>query len=421
MSFVAFSITQTGICSSRMQNEGIITTSSSAVVGNSNAKTGSSRGDDTSDSSEDESDLVRFEVEKDSSEQVENIETVGKPTTTTKTTTAPHNSNFVPFYTGRILTEFEYEVIHQLISKDLPTMLPSAVRSLKFIKTFHRKVLDVTYRKELALTGRMTQLRRVIMACVVRQVIANEEIPLTAYEELAKMSFFHDKELMPKTVSEVNSLRRFQRAIQTIYDIGLPPFNNKQNYMEVAAMLDGSNRFYAMGGAPSKATIRRTIIFHTVTGFEKKRKVKDDENDEEEGEGEEEGGGDSEGDENGKRKKKQSKKLQKSKDNLEKVDSGSKAKRSKPLKKVDKEIEKSSDGNHDVDNEWEHDLIQFDTTFSEFEQPPPFEASIVTDESLSVPLTDSTVKETVELNGGTSITSDHGAKGWKKRLRNQKR
>jgi hypothetical protein len=229
---------------------------------------------------------------------------------------------------------------------------------------------------------------------------------------------------MPKTVSEVNSLRRFQRAIQTIYDIGLPPFNNKQNYMEVAAMLDGSNRFYAMGGAPSKATIRRTIIFHTVTGFEKKRKVREDENDEEEGEGEEEGGGDSEGDENGKQKKKQSKNyriLQNSKDDLEKVDSGSKAKRSKSSTKASKEVEKSSDGNHDVVNEWEHDLIQFDTTFSEFEQPPPFEAPIVTEDSLSVPLTDTTVKETLEVNSGTSITSDHGAKGWKKRLRNQKR
>jgi hypothetical protein len=96
-------------------------------------------------------------------------------------------------------------------------------------------------------------------------VILNESIPLPDYEELQAMPFFTDPDLLPKTVPEMKSLLHFLRAVKTLKDIGLPGVNNKLNYIEVASMLDVSQRTYALGGAPSKATMRRVVIFHVVT------------------------------------------------------------------------------------------------------------------------------------------------------------
>jgi hypothetical protein len=181
-------------------------------------------------------------------------------------TCQPHQDEFVPLITGEILSDYEIHAIQSLVNEKLPIAAHATVKSLQFVKTLHRTVFDLTYRRELAKIGRMTQIRRVLKACVVRQVILNEHRPLPHLEELQTMPFFNDISFLPKTISEVNCLRRFMRAIQALHDIGLPGANNKQNYLEIATMLEGSNRTYALGGAPSKATIRRTVIFHVVTG-----------------------------------------------------------------------------------------------------------------------------------------------------------
>ena len=122
------------------------------------------------------------------------------------------------------------------------------------------------YRDELSSIGRRTTLRRILYACVVRQVIINQQIPLPSFDELYMMPFYAEEYLIPKSELEVDSLRHFLRAVQTMYEMGMPAINNKKSYIEVAGLLDNSNRTYTLGGAPSKATMRRIMIFHTVTG-----------------------------------------------------------------------------------------------------------------------------------------------------------
>jgi hypothetical protein len=175
-------------------------------------------------------------------------------------------SSAVPILqTGEVLTEFERDIIHTLVIETLPTVLPSELKTIKYLRLLHRQVFDVPYRKALAQEGRLSQLRRILYACVVRQVILNESIPLPEYEELQTMPFFTNPDLLPKTVSEIRSLLHFLRVMKTLKDIGLPGVNNKLNYIEVGAMMDGSQRSYSLGGAPSKATMRRVVIFHAVS------------------------------------------------------------------------------------------------------------------------------------------------------------
>jgi hypothetical protein len=174
----------------------------------------------------------------------------------------------VPFHVPEVLTEFERDKIILLVENTLPSMPHDTVRSLKYLKLIHRKVFSQQYREELGLIGRRTLLRRILYACVVRQVIINGHIPLPTIEHLHEMPFYEDKNLIPTSELEIDSLRHFMRAIQTMHEIGVPAVNNKQTYVEVAAMLDDSKCTYALGGAPSRATMRRLSIYHGVTGTE---------------------------------------------------------------------------------------------------------------------------------------------------------
>lgn len=177
-----------------------------------------------------------------------------------------YHNEIVLFNTGNVLTEFERDVVAKLIECQLPTTPHHILKSLPYLKWLHKEVFDHQYRKELSLVGRLTLIRRVIHACIVRQVIVNEKRPLPSLEHLHMMPLFSDPDICPSSDDEILSLRRFMRAIQTLHDIGLPGANNKITFIDVAAMLDGSNRPYSFGGAPSKATIRRAIVFHHVTG-----------------------------------------------------------------------------------------------------------------------------------------------------------
>jgi hypothetical protein len=87
-------------------------------------------------------------------------------------------------------------------------------------------------------------------------------------DQLQVMPFYQDPHLVPTSELEIDSLRHFMRAVQTMHEMGMPAVNNKQTYIEVAAMLDDSKCTYALGGAPSKATMRRVMIYHGVTGIE---------------------------------------------------------------------------------------------------------------------------------------------------------
>jgi hypothetical protein len=173
-----------------------------------------------------------------------------------------------PFMTGTVLTTHERDVIGNLVYVTLPSTASTVIKSVFYLKALHRQVFDVRYRKDLSSQNRLTPMRRILYACVVRQVIINEAKPLPTEDELRSMPFYAEDDLVPPTPKEVLSLCRFLRAIQTLKDIGLPGDNNKQTYIDVANMLDGSNRACAYGGAPSKATIRRAMIFHAVMNTE---------------------------------------------------------------------------------------------------------------------------------------------------------
>jgi hypothetical protein len=181
----------------------------------------------------------------------------------TNNTTQP-----VPFNTPEVLTEYERDQIKHLVEDVLPTVAPDTVRSVKYLKLIHRNVFSLQYRDELASIGRRTLLRRILYACVVRQVIINDDIPLPTIEQLYEMPFYEDKNLIPPSEVETDSLRHFMRAIQTMHEMGMPAASNKKTYIEVAAMLDDSKCTYALGGAPSKATMRRVMIYHRMTGIE---------------------------------------------------------------------------------------------------------------------------------------------------------
>lgn len=195
-------------------------------------------------------------------------ESVVTPTTVSSTTVG----GGVRLNTGAVLTEFERDVIQSLVTDTLPSTPHEKLKTFKFVKTLHRQVFDLQYRKELAASGRMTQLRRIIYACAVRQVIINERRQVPSLESLKHLPFFHHMEFLPTGVEEINCLRRFYRAIEVLHEIGVPGSNNKHTYIDVGAMLEGSNQTYAFGGAPSKATIRRSVMFHIVTGTECKTK-----------------------------------------------------------------------------------------------------------------------------------------------------
>jgi hypothetical protein len=173
----------------------------------------------------------------------------------------------VPFHTPEVLTEYERDQIKHLVEDVLPTVAPETVRSIKYLKLIHRNVFSLQYRDELASIGRRTSLRRILYACVVRQVIINDDIPLPTVDQLYEMPFYEDN-LTPPSQLELESLRHFMRAIQTLHEIGMPAASNKKTYIDVAAMLDGSKCTYALGGAPSKATMRRVMIYHGMTGIE---------------------------------------------------------------------------------------------------------------------------------------------------------
>jgi hypothetical protein len=87
------------------------------------------------------------------------------------------------------------------------------------------------------------------------------------------MPFFKDISVAPTEAYEVKSLFHFLRATRTLMEMGLAAKSNKRNYLEVAGILDGTGRTYALGGSPSKATIRRIVIFHVITGLEFAKKM----------------------------------------------------------------------------------------------------------------------------------------------------
>jgi hypothetical protein len=172
-----------------------------------------------------------------------------------------------PLQTIEVLTELEWSQIQDLVTHTLPNNASlSTVNAYTYMKLLPKQLFAASYRKQLTAQNRFTTIRRILHACVVRQVIINEARPLPSNEELRRMPFFEDPQYAPAAEDEISSLRRFYRAVQTLVDIGVPGNNNKQTYIEVGAMLDGSNRTYAFGGAPSKATLRRQVIFHMVTG-----------------------------------------------------------------------------------------------------------------------------------------------------------
>jgi hypothetical protein len=174
----------------------------------------------------------------------------------------------VPFYVPLVLSEYERDQVKHLVEDVLPRVSPDTVRSVKYLKVIHRKVFSVHYRDTLSSEGRRTLLRRILYACVVRQVIINDQIQLPSMDQLQVMPFYQDPHLVPTSELEIDSLRHFMRAVQTMHEMGMPAVNNKQTYIEVAAMLDDSKCTYALGGAPSKATMRRVMIYHGVTGIE---------------------------------------------------------------------------------------------------------------------------------------------------------
>jgi hypothetical protein len=171
----------------------------------------------------------------------------------------------VYFNTGHVLEPVERDLIQRLVCEVLPPLPHSTLKSLRYFKGLYKDVISAGSRKILADQRRLTLLRRIIYACVVRQVIINEQKPLPPVDFLQSMPFYEDPAMLPNNEAEVLSLRHFIRAIVTINEIGLTGKNNKQTYIDVAAMLDGSNRTYAFGGAPSKGTIRRSVIFHVIT------------------------------------------------------------------------------------------------------------------------------------------------------------
>jgi hypothetical protein len=172
----------------------------------------------------------------------------------------------VHFQTPEVLTEYERDQVKHLVEDVLPTVAPETVRSVKYLKLIHRKVFSQQYRQELGSIGRRMLLRRILNTCVVRQVIINDQIPLPTVDQLYEMPFYEDKNLIPPSELETESLRHFMRAIQTMHEMGMPAARNKKTYIEVAAMLDDSKCTYALGGAPSKATMRRVMIYHRVAG-----------------------------------------------------------------------------------------------------------------------------------------------------------
>jgi hypothetical protein len=174
----------------------------------------------------------------------------------------------VPLHVPEVLTEYERDEVKHLVEDVLPLVPADTVRSLKYLKLIHRKVFNLEYRDELASIGRRTLLRRILNACVVRQVIINDGITLPSTEQLHEMPFYEDADLIPTSATEIDNLRHFMRAVQTMHMMGMPAVNNKKTYIDVAAMLEGSNRTYSTGGTPSRAIRRRVMIYHGVTGTE---------------------------------------------------------------------------------------------------------------------------------------------------------
>ncbi len=171
--------------------------------------------------------------------------------------------------TGEALTIFEHEVISDLVTTTLPRLSIESLKSFRHIQGLLKRVFDSQYRKELARVNRLVEIRRIIYACVVRQVILHDRWLLPAHEDIQAFPFFTDPDLTPANIQEIECLKHFLRAVRVLYHIGVPGSNNKQTYIDVASMLDGSNRSYAFGGSPSKATIRRAMIYHIVTNTPK--------------------------------------------------------------------------------------------------------------------------------------------------------
>lgn len=170
----------------------------------------------------------------------------------------------IPFNTGEVLTTDERDKVHDLITNTLP---PSDLAQIspRWLWNLPKSIFGRDDWKTLSATGRSTVIRRVIYACVVRQIILNKQICLPPIEEVQQMHFYSDSDFLPIDEEEELSLRRFLRAIKILCSIGVSGKNNKQTFVEVGGMLDGANRTYAFGGAPSKATMRRAFIFHVVT------------------------------------------------------------------------------------------------------------------------------------------------------------
>lgn len=189
-----------------------------------------------------------------------------------QTVTRKGSTNQLPVHsivilkTEPVLTASEYAIIDTLITTKLPSLSLRVLKSLSYLQSLLRKTFDKQYRKDLAQVNRLIQLRRILYACVVRQVIITEKRPLPTQEDLEVMPFYSDPDLIPTTSEEAESLRRYLQATQVLHEIGLAGSGNKQTYVETAALFDGLGQSYALGGAPSKATIRRVIIFHIVTG-----------------------------------------------------------------------------------------------------------------------------------------------------------
>ncbi len=175
-------------------------------------------------------------------------------------------NDMVLFDTGRVLTNYEHDMIQTLITITLPSYHPKTIQTTKFLKNLFSTIFEEQYCKELAITNRLIEIKRITYACVVRQVILYQRRPLPSIEELQTMPFYMDETYIPKEYSEIQSLRHFLRAIQVLYEIGLKGFQNKRTYIEVGGLLDGSDQSYTFGGAPSKATLRRAAIYHVVTG-----------------------------------------------------------------------------------------------------------------------------------------------------------
>ena len=165
---------------------------------------------------------------------------------------------------AKYLKDDELNRLNSFVYETIPSTPEEILLSLDFFKDLMKRFIPQEQRKQLTKSKRAHIVKAAFTAAIVRYVVQQRRYVLPSPEELKRYTFYDSGDLVIIEREEVLHLLGFIRILKVMLSLGLNGEQNKHLFLNVCSILEGSGKFYATGGAPSKATKRREIIYQDI-------------------------------------------------------------------------------------------------------------------------------------------------------------